>query len=624
MSSSKTNSAPSSQSSSSESSAEAVSLTNPKSPSLLNDGSPDVTPPQQQYQVSSADAAAAAAALMAQQQYGATTSGHPAAVGGYLGGQQHQPPFAPPPTYDMNAMAAAWEYFQHHQQQQLSPIIYHNSPQGGTGAPQPQLQYPYMYPYPPTTASGGGAPGSGSIQPPPHQQFYATLPYGYPMHQAVNPPSQQLQAVVKPPRRMNSAPTSSTNRQGASPPKPKQNVPSAHAASSSGDLPDMSEIFSNVGGSAIGQSYLSPLVDNSGTNGGGGTSKNGSGGGYGSIPSAAATPKVYNAPPSPSSSRRLPPSGRSPSIPRTDSGNDLQQLSKRKGPLGGSKKGSHRRTHSDTLVRGMPRHKRANSSDFKPPSGASHNRARTLSGGNPFIPKPTHRRTNSTNSMLSQGDASQVSIRSNIVKSSLFAGVDPSTGNVLMHFPYEAIRLVMIPDPSQQSKREKRSFRSQYQSISSNDEDESNEFSNLKLGHLYFDGPVNAKSNYEDYVKISDDLEQGFTPQWESLEGNPRTNSYYEPCGCQCANCNACIGKLELLPLQNYVLPVSDDIYRRMLGEVSSARNMPCGLFFCGHHEDVAHPSIWIAGTLVILLLGTLIALSFYTECSAFQCLSFK
>jgi hypothetical protein len=192
---------------------------------------------------------------------------------------------------------------------------------------------------------------------------------------------------------------------------------------------------------------------------------------------------------------------------------------------------------------------------------------------------------------------------------------------VLMHFPYEAIRIVMIPDSSQQQRNVQSSRKGRfYQPILGRDDYQ--DFSHLTLGHLYADRPVNADSYYEDYVKVSDDLEQGVTPQWESLDANPRLAPNAALCLCQCANCNTCIGKQELLPPDNYLLPVSDDIYRRMLAEVVAARNMPCGLFYCGHHEDVAHPSIWIAGTLVIVLFGTLIALAFYTECNTLECLS--
>lgn len=185
--------------SSSGSSGEAAPLTHPSN-------GPNTYEPQP-HLASPADAAAAAAAMMAQQQYGSTAPGHPAAMGEYPSGmqqQQHQQGFAPPPpTYDMNAMAAAWDQLQQ-QQQQLSPVIYHTSHPGvgnnnGAGPPQhlsPSLQYPYMYPYPPPTG------GNGQIPPPPHQQFYATPPFGYPMQQAVQPPpQQQQQSEPKPPSR---------------------------------------------------------------------------------------------------------------------------------------------------------------------------------------------------------------------------------------------------------------------------------------------------------------------------------------------------------------------------------------------------------------------------------------
>jgi hypothetical protein len=526
-----------------------------------------------------------------------------------------------PPSFDPN-LAAAWEQLQfqqmQQQQQQHSPIIYHNSPTTGQqqqGQQQhlpPNLQYPYMYPYPPPPLHGSGGVGN---QP---QQFYPPPSFGYPMQ----PP------LIKPPRTGsgNSNPNSrrGTPKQSDSKTFGGNSVPTsvaassnknAHAASSSGNLPDLSDIFSSGGGGGgggaaqgnipPGQSYLSPLVDN-GAGGGPGS------GGYGSLASgggsATQPPKIYNAP-SGSSSRRLPPSGRGPSLPRTDSSNDLKKRSAAALP-----KTNHRRTLSDNPLR--TRHRRAGSFDALPPSGSSggHSRSRTLSGGNPFVPKPSHRRANSASSMISTGDASQMSVRSNIAKSSLFGGVDPHTGDVMMHFPYEAIRLVMIPDKTKKKKKKKDRHKKSYQSIPYDDSDD--EYSNLVIGRLYSDQPVNAAQYYEDYVQISDDLEQGATPQWESLETSPRHRTSGGGCGCQCANCNACIDKQDLLPPDNYVLPVCDDIYKRMLGEIAEARNMPCGLFYCGHHEDVSHPSIWIAGTIIILLFATMLYLSIYVECT--------
>lgn len=49
------------------------------------------------------------------------------------------------------------------------------------------------------------------------------------------------------------------------------------------------------------------------------------------------------------------------------------------------------------------------------------------------------------------------------------------------------------------------------------------------------------------------------------------------------------------LPPSYYVMAVDPDIYRRMFDEVIESQNMPCKLFYCGHHPDVDYPSIGIA-----------------------------
>jgi hypothetical protein len=68
-----------------------------------------------------------------------------------------------------------------------------------------------------------------------------------------------------------------------------------------------------------------------------------------------------------------------------------------------------------------------------------------------------------------------------------------------------------------------------------------------------------------------------------------------------------------MLPTPSYMLAVEDDIYKRTLGEISAAHSMPCGLFFCGHHEDVAKPSIAIATLLVTILFAGLLYLAVFT-----------
>ncbi len=65
------------------------------------------------------------------------------------------------------------------------------------------------------------------------------------------------------------------------------------------------------------------------------------------------------------------------------------------------------------------------------------------------------------------------------------------------------------------------------------------------------------------------------------------------------------------LPPAYYVMAVDADIYQRMFDEVSESMTMPCGLFYCGHHDDVDHPSIRIAMvgvtiTFSVMLLATI------------------
>lgn len=66
-----------------------------------------------------------------------------------------------------------------------------------------------------------------------------------------------------------------------------------------------------------------------------------------------------------------------------------------------------------------------------------------------------------------------------------------------------------------------------------------------------------------------------------------------------------------LLPPDLYVMAVDSTLYRRMLDEVIQSRSMPCGTFFCGHHEDVRHPDITLAVIGVALLMMLLIAVTY-------------
>jgi len=370
----------------------------------------------------------------------------------------------------------------------------------------------------------------------------------------------------------------------------------AHSPTASGSLPPLNDIFNAAGGKESQQS------------------------GYGSI---TTSPQIYNAP-----IRRLPPSGRAPppqqqqqqqqqqTIGRTNSSNDFKRM--QKGPPK-----NHRRVHSESNPRMSRLYRNRSNTEERIPRrslGSGHNRSRTLSSGNELIQRsPRHRRADSSSSYHSMGggsyvtgsiaDSSMVSMRSNIAKSSLFGGVDEE-GRPLLYFPYEAIRLVMIPDPEKRgenSTKKSRGRQKRYTELSDEDTAEQENHLPLTIGYLYSDVPNNIEDYYEDYHRVSDYMEQGLTPQWESLDTHPLRKKKGQ------ATEDLITGKEDVLPPSNYVVAVSDDIYKRMLSEIADAQGMPCGLFFCGHHEDVDYPSALIPTVLVLILFATLLYLSFLT-----------
>mmetsp|Transcript_5531 Transcript_5531/g.9420 ORF Transcript_5531/g.9420 Transcript_5531/m.9420 type:complete len:537 (+) Transcript_5531:96-1706(+) len=78
-------------------------------------------------------------------------------------------------------------------------------------------------------------------------------------------------------------------------------------------------------------------------------------------------------------------------------------------------------------------------------------------------------------------------------------------------------------------------------------------------------------------------------------------------CQCPCTSCENYNGRRKQLPPSYYVMAVDSDIYRRMLDEVAESMNMPCKLFYCGHHADVDYPSIGIAWVGVIIILSIML-----------------
>lgn len=247
--------------------------------------------------------------------------------------------------------------------------------------------------------------------------------------------------------------------------------------------------------------------------------------------------------------------------------------------------GRHRRVSSDLVhANGSdplhPKHRRSNSD--RPPTGLAKirksvpftaNRRRSSSGGAiaGSRNRPSHNRASSL-SEVSVGasvatSTSMVTHVTDISKSAFFGGTD-KTGKVQLHFPFESVRLTMD--------------------------------NALPTGVLYMRHV--DEEQYEDYHVFND--EQSQIP-WE-LDGDL-------PCQCTCLKCIGCTERNQQLAPSEYIMTVQDDLYRRVLDEISASRSMPCGCFFCGHHDDVDSPSILIAATIVFLLIAIMGIGSFLT-----------
>jgi len=171
--------------------------------------------------------------------------------------------------------------------------------------------------------------------------------------------------------------------------------------------------------------------------------------------------------------------------------------------------------------------------------------------------RPSHRRSYSNASSVGGGsvasEASFVSHTTDIRKSAYFHSVDKETGNAQLHYPNEHI-FVRTDDPA---------------------------LTNGKIYKVACD-----EEAYEEYHRRAEDA------MWEedALEEGHPTNSRHrkDPFGA--------------LPSNQFALAVDSTVYKRVLDEISQAEQMPCGLFFCGHHEDIAYPSVNIALVLVIIL----------------------
>jgi len=167
-----------------------------------------------------------------------------------------------------------------------------------------------------------------------------------------------------------------------------------------------------------------------------------------------------------------------------------------------------------------------------------------------------------------------MSITADIRKSSFYGGIDQITGRAQLHYPNEQIYIMTI------------------------DKEDNNVGSGdpaLTIGNVYQQA-IDTEA-FEEYHRQAEDA------MWEDdlddLEHQPQHKSR----GCWKNNHKDPVGAL---PPAKYHLAVDASVYRRIFDEIAQSNQMPCGLFFCGHHEDIAHPSIWMAIVPIVFLLVTM------------------
>ena len=257
------------------------------------------------------------------------------------------------------------------------------------------------------------------------------------------------------------------------------------------------------------------------------------------------------------------------------------------------------------------RHGRSLSSGAGLPS-----RTHSTSSLQPGPQRPNHHRRSTSNVSVASSmagsvasEASFMSITTDIRKSTFYGGVDRRSGRVQLHYPNEQIYICVQDD----------------QGVGV-------EQAGLTLGKVY--AVAHDPEDFEEYHRLAEDAMWDDDDRMLDLEHNGTLRT----CGCKCPVCTSsgtsssaahhkdgCVGHdgnlrrknnkrdalFGALPVNKYALAVDPTVYRRVLDEISQAQHMPCGLFFCGHHEDVAHPSIQIAVILVVLLFASMAFVAF-------------
>jgi hypothetical protein len=306
-----------------------------------------------------------------------------------------------------------------------------------------------------------------------------------------------------------------------------------------------------------------------------------------------------------------------PSLPRTQEQHPRRSASDK----------MHRRSHSDSVRRAWVGDSNAYQSRGRPSMPTDPLRARKRLGGGDGTPRrsdfsfasqssffgagspagsraPSHRRGSSVASLRSE--ASMVSVVSDIRRSAFYGGIEESTGRVKMHYPLENVHLVPVLKESDLNSSS-RVFRGVDPRAEADELDAAgDEYYPLRVGRLY---KVNiCNEEYEHYHLVA----SGENMSWSLDDDDDDNNdggmyndfagSGKKKCRCACANCATCEHRPSVLPPNYFCLAVDDDLYSRVLDEICESQQMPCGLYFCGHHEDVARPSIFIAVTALTLL----------------------
>lgn len=226
--------------------------------------------------------------------------------------------------------------------------------------------------------------------------------------------------------------------------------------------------------------------------------------------------------------------------------------------------GSHRRVHSDvprsSSKKDHPLHRtghrpRLSSGGDKiglPPAGPSikgHHR-RSSSRGSTFSDTLLKRGASFSSAVSMTSSMSVGSYVTDVTKSALFKNVTEE-GKVQFFLPKDSIHIIMDKD--------------------------------LTPNKVYSETPPDQNERFLEYYLYASDA----NAYWENVGDGGENNAG---------------GLHDMLPTKHYALTVKEDLYQRVFKEIADSQRMPCGLYFCGHHEEFGRPSVFIAALIVATL----------------------